>query len=463
MKNKTGTTVRVSTENTKKFIRDLKKKRNAEEKRNKLLKKVYSTSKLNLNFDEEETKKNDHSETPAKCISILASFSKDSKKGAKTKKQLSKEENERSFKDNLKRSQKRAESKSEPTNLADVEIKESDLDQRAISIISQADPAAAKKTIVQQNRKKRHDRNFQIAETKSKRQRAEVPDLAKKCKPITKKHTRPKIMRIETTQFDDYRMMNGPVDDSDNNHRNACIERWRQTSFHKLNQVCSDPKKRNCLPEPNEIDRKRAELVTKVMEMMPKFTSMINYNNTHGLMLPELQECTKEYNYCYLRKADPQFYERNCRNGQTCESYVEAGFICREFLLPDTDALVKEALSKGEDPRCHLPKQVNFCLKCERQITTILHDMHHSTLQGQALHIYQTHRVPIDIVGQYRKEICLMSDNKFNGIIAPFPRYIRNYYKRATVKDHGDKLYDGWIEVADVFFRGAEVTEAIQD
>jgi hypothetical protein len=233
-----------------------------------------------------------------------------------------------------------------------------------------------------------------------------------------------------------------------------------------------------------------------------------------ALALPHLPELCTEYFKRYLvqyNQADME-YQRSCAQGNKCVFYVNHEVFGREFLLPDEHQAVERAREEGRSYRKHFPQENRLCILCRRKFVTQMHDNvfaglgvipHNRQLDDPTLSmdgvrqepwwndalatqhaeycaemaanfqmealddktqahvaywsrespkIVQDHCVKVNQPGEYQSDSCLPDNQKFCGVIAPYPRF--DLSKGMFRRDADTQLY-AWVEHHSLFFRSA--------
>ncbi len=161
--------------------------------------------------------------------------------------------------------------------------------------------------------------------------------------------------------------------------------------------------------------------------------------------LYRIPPCYPEYNAKYLHQVRPGADALPCINGEKgkCITQLWFGFVMQEFETPPQAAdRLRSRVGVADSAR-----KAAMCLLCDRECS--------ARLQAEALvtdslqpqdYVYQTHRNPVNIVGAYLLDDCLVIGG---GIIYPILENCRNSYRYHESNGHKWLTEDGYLRCTD--------------
>ncbi len=106
----------------------------------------------------------------------------------------------------------------------------------------------------------------------------------------------------------------------------------------------------------------------------------------------------------------------------------------------------------------YLPLETGLCLLCNRRLTNDLYDYRRFGLDDdtnndgdpRSVSVIQDHKYVPGAMGGYKRERCIMGDQKYYGLVSPFLKYDRNDYAPFERTKDGARIL-GWVERAELF------------
>lgn len=187
--------------------------------------------------------------------------------------------------------------------------------------------------------------------------------------------------------------------------------------------------------------------VTNTLSQPLKNQQIMRYAIKRGMQLPDLPIVSKALIQDGLCSPDYDIGERPCVYGKQCTSYAMClalkrdnserymgvdPFVCKEFYFGVKGERMREAIADGTPlSEIQNPEPV-MCVMCHLSIVTKFYkefDLDLDTIaEGTPLHILHSFQVIANVPGEYPVDKCLMGDDRFKGIIAPFLRYCPDNY-----------------------------------
>ena len=240
------------------------------------------------------------------------------------------------------------------------------------------------------------------------------------------------------------------------NKRKVYVENMRNMGKVQLNNVERNPELRtNSLAKAGELNCDLGQIAQWVRDIAQRATRLEQasaYSRSGNVKVPVYETYSAEEISSFLRQPDEELGERPCVFMKICQSYKKAGYVCREFLTKQQEAQRRLAVSESRDTHEHLPEKQQMCVICHRAITTFLHDFYENGIEARPDYVIQLYEVQVDSPGQYSSKYCLLGDEGFTGITAPFPRFGWQFYRKSRIVDNSGRTYDGWIELPPLLF-----------
>jgi hypothetical protein len=186
---------------------------------------------------------------------------------------------------------------------------------------------------------------------------------------------------------------------------------------------------------------------------------LMRYAVKNGLSVPKLPQVSKAMVQDGLHAPDFGIGERPCVYGTKCESFKMsyelkradaekyAGtepFACKEFYFGVRGEKVREAIARGLPLNEVLNPDPVMCVMCHMAVVTRFYKRFDLGLELDPPHILHSFEMIPNVEGQYPRDVMLMGDDTFKGIIGPFVRFCPDNYEwypiRNTVTEEMDPI-----------------------
>jgi len=168
-----------------------------------------------------------------------------------------------------------------------------------------------------------------------------------------------------------------------------------------------------------------------------------------GLRIPDLPKVSKAEIQDGLCAPNPELGERDCVNGDNCagyrmclavkkehpETYAHAKpFACKEFYFGKYGQEVRQAVAAGTPISELRQGDPIMCVLCHIELVSRWYKQYDLLLRTDPPHILHAFQVSCGVPGGYPADKCLLGDETFKGIIAPFLRFVPdvNYFWEPT-------------------------------
>jgi len=412
--------------------------------------KFMDICKLPSNDDNKKS----NSQRIEKCIDIMETYTQD------TVHHESSSSRSKTVRDTLRKGAGKIAAECGSSNLLDVKVENimdgyTDINMEEYgggSSSSSISPVTiSSSTMRRQNLKNKAEQN----RVNSEKRRAKLIDISSH---ISRQNTvMPKHVASEPliSSFDIYaaRSADGGLANEES-RRVAHIKQLREKGLHILEaseNISERPYIKNGGGSDDAYGKRISESIKNMYELSPRIEKMSKYSREGELSVPDPPLYTPEQFSKFLRTPDPDFGERPCVQGEKCISLKLDGPILREFLNLKDEA--RRRLAIEEKKPIILQECINPCVMCDRFMTTVTYLMFSSGSLKSPNHVYQHYKVSVDIEGHYNSRYCLMKDNDFTGLVAPYPSFNAAFFQQIHVIDNGNKRYKGWQEIAPLIFQ----------